>query len=141
MTHVEKVTEFHTKFGHPVRTTPNANVPEKVLRMNLIQEEVTELGEALGLTYDSSHNEWYDPSPGKDNTNLVEVADALADIDYVVSGATIVFGIPHDEIFDHVHDSNMSKLGEDGKPILRKDGKILKGPNYWAPNISQFLDK
>ena len=131
MTHLDQVREFHEAFDHPVRTTPNADVPEKVLRMNLIQEEVTELGEALGLEYWSDEG-WVDVGNPVDT---VEVADALADIDYVVQGAALTFGIPHDAVFDEVHRSNLAKAGG---PV-RADGKKLKPEGWTPPDIAGVL--
>ena len=138
MTHLDMVREFHEAFDHPVRTTPDANVPERVLRMNLIQEEVNELGEALDLY-------WYKESDGtitwdtfwhdERNVNTVEVADALADIDYVVQGAALTFGIPHDAVFDEVHRSNMAKVGG---PV-RADGEKLKRDGWAPPDIAGVL--
>ena len=138
MTHIDQVREFHEAFDHPVRSTPDADVAERVLRMNLIQEEVTELGEALGLY-------WYEEYDGtitwdafkyvERNVNTVEVADALADIDYVVQGAALTFGIPHDAVFDEVHRSNMAKVGG---PV-RADGKKLKPEGWTPPDIAGVL--
>lgn len=138
MTHIDKVREFHEAFDHPVRTTPNADVPERVLRMNLIQEEVTELGEALDLF-------WCEDNAGKivwrtwerdfHAVDTVEVADALADIDYVTQGAALTFGIPQDAVFDEVHRSNMAKVGG---PV-REDGKKLKPEGWTPPDIAGVL--
>ena len=128
MAHLDMVAEFHRAFGHPIRTIPGADVSEKALRMNLIQEAVDELASALGLEWDEDSGTWYDIGA---SVNTVEVADALADIDYVVQGAALVFGIPHDAVFDEVHRSNMAKL-VDGKVIRREDGKVLK-PEGWTP--------
>jgi predicted HAD superfamily Cof-like phosphohydrolase len=99
------------------------DVPERKLRFDLIEEEFNELREAL------------------EADDIVEVADALGDIAYVVYGAAKTFGIPLDEVVDEIHRSNMSKLGEDGKPIYREsDRKVLKGENYFPPNIKAILD-
>jgi predicted HAD superfamily Cof-like phosphohydrolase len=120
MTNFEKVAEFMNSFGQDVETEPQwTSVSE--LRYNLIDEELNELREALN------------------ERNLIEVADALTDLLYVVYGAGHSFGINLDKCFEEVHNSNMSKLGEDGKPIHREDGKVLKGPNYWAPNLKKVL--
>jgi predicted HAD superfamily Cof-like phosphohydrolase len=120
MTNFEKVAEFMNSFGQDVETEPQwTSVSE--LRYNLIDEELKELREALN------------------ERNLIEVADALTDLLYVVYGAGHSFGINLDKCFEEVHNSNMSKLGEDGKPIHREDGKVLKGPNYWAPNLKKVL--
>lgn len=118
-----QVQEFHETYNQPVRTTPSLDVPERKLRFDLIEEEFNELREAL------------------EADDIVEVADALGDIAYVVYGAAKTFGIPLDEVVDEIHRSNMSKLGEDGKPIYREsDRKVLKGENYFPPNIKAILD-
>ena len=121
MTNFEKVAEFMTSFKQDVETEPQwTSVSE--LRYNLIDEELKELRQAL------------------DERNLIEVADALTDLLYVVYGAGHSFGINLDKCFEEVHNSNMSKLGEDGRPIYREDGKVLKGPNYWSPNLKKILN-
>jgi len=121
MTNFEKVAEFMTSFRQDVETEPQwTSVSE--LRYNLIDEELKELRQAL------------------DERNLIEVADALTDLLYVVYGAGHSFGINLDKCFEEVHNSNMSKLGEDGRPIYREDGKVLKGPNYWSPNLKKILN-
>jgi len=120
MTNFEKVAEFMNAFKQDVETEPQwTSVSE--LRYSLIDEELKELREAL------------------DDRNLVEVADALTDLLYVVYGAGHSFGIDLDKCFKEVHNSNMSKLGEDGNPIYREDGKVLKGPNYWKPDLKKVL--
>ena len=111
-------------FGQEVVTKPDWPSAETMeLRVDLIEEEVGELNEAI---FDASGD-------------LVEVADALADILYVVYGAGHAFGIDLDKCFDEVHRSNMSKLGEDGKPIYREDGKVLKGESFSEPNLKEVL--
>lgn len=116
MTISQQVREFHETYDQPIRTVPTINVPELQLRLDLILEEVTELQEAL------------------EASDIVEVADALGDIAYVVYGAALTFGIPLDEIVDEIHRSNMSKLGADGKPVYREsDRKVLKGESYFPP--------
>jgi len=120
MTNFEKVEEFMNAFKQDVEKEPQwTSVSE--LRYNLIDEELKELREALN------------------ERNIVEVADALTDLLYVVYGAGHSFGINLDKCFEEVHNSNMSKLGEDGSPIYREDGKVLKGPNYWSPNLKNVL--
>lgn len=120
MTNFEKVAEFMTAFKQDVETEPGwTSVSE--LRYDLIDEELKELRQAL------------------DERNLIEVADALTDLLYVVYGAGHSFGINLDKCFEEVHNSNMSKLGEDGEPIYREDGKVLKGPNYWQPDLKKVL--
>lgn len=122
---LEQVRIFHETYGLPVKDAPDITDPKtNALRVNLLAEEVEELQEALAAG------------------DIVEVLDALTDIQYVLDGAYLSFGL-HDvkmEAFEEVQRSNMSKLGEDGQPIVRpEDGKILKGPNYFKPDIAQFI--
>ena len=118
----EMVGDFMKKFGQEVETEPKFPDNETIaLRLELIQEELNELREAVG------------------NADIVEVADALADILYVTYGAGHAFGIDLDKCFEEVQASNMSKLGEDGKPIYREDGKVLKGKNYFQPDLTSVL--
>ena len=115
--------DFMTAFGQEVLTEPtlpSAHLAK--LRLELIREEFEELAVATNAM------------------DIVEIADALTDILYVVYGAGHAFGIDLDECYHEVHRSNMSKLGADGKPIYREDGKILKGPNYFHPNLKDILD-
>ena len=122
MTNFNSVKKFMEVFGQEVKT--KAEFPsEKIikLRYNLIKEELDEFEEAL-----------------KDK-DLKEVADALTDILYVTYGAGHAFGIDLDKCFDEVQRSNMSKLGEDGKPIYNEHGKVMKGPNYFEPDLKKFL--
>ena len=126
-TTLEQVQEFHETYGLPVLSEPNIS-DEKTnrLRINLLAEELDELKEAL-----------------KDG-DIVETLDALIDLQYVLDGAFLSFGLQHvkEAAFQEVHSSNMSKLGKDGKPIIREsDGKVLKGPDYFKPDISKFLAK
>jgi predicted HAD superfamily Cof-like phosphohydrolase len=115
--------DFMTAFGQEVLTEPTLPSPELAkLRLELIREEVEEL------------------NVGIEGMDIVEIADALTDILYVVYGAGHAFGIDLDECYAEVHRSNMSKLGEDGKPIYREDGKVLKGPNYFHPNLKDILE-
>jgi predicted HAD superfamily Cof-like phosphohydrolase len=122
MTNFEKVKTFMQTFGQEVKIKPSFST-DKIndLRYNLIKEELSELKEAM------------------DNKDLLEVADALTDILYVTYGAGIAFGIDLDKCFDEVQNSNMSKLGEDGKPIYNEAGKVMKGPNYFKPDLSKFV--
>ena len=122
-TNFELAGQFMRAFGQEVLTKPT--LPEQnlaKLRLELIREEVEEL------------------NVGIEGMDIVEIADALTDILYVVYGAGHAFGIDLDECYHEVHRSNMSKLGEDGKPIYREDGKVLKGPNYFHPNLKDILD-
>ena len=122
MTNFEKVKTFMQTFGQEVKTKPSFST-DKIndLRYNLINEELSELKEAM------------------DNKDLLEVADALTDILYVTYGAGIAFGIDLDKCFDEVQNSNMSKLGENGKPIYNEAGKVMKGPNYFKPDLSKYV--
>lgn len=126
-TTLEQVKEFHETYGLPVERTPNiSDAKTNELRVNLIAEELEELQEALN------------------DGDIVEVLDALTDLQYVLDGAYLSFGLHEVKTaaFNEVHASNMSKLGEDGKPIRREsDGKILKGPNYWKPDLSKFIQQ
>lgn len=118
----ELVGDFMEVFGQQVNCEPTLRDREtQDLRIDLISEELEEL--QLAIT----------------NNDIVEVADALTDLLYVVYGAGHAFGIDLDECFTEVHESNMSKLGEDGRPIYREDGKVLKGPNYFVPNLEEIL--
>ena len=110
-------------FGQEVKTKPSFSTDKiNKLRYDLIKEELDELKNAL------------------DNKDLLEVADALTDILYVTYGAGHAFGINLDNCFDEVQNSNMSKLDENGNPIKNEQGKVLKGPKYFKPNLSKFLD-
>ena len=124
MTNFEKVGLFMTTFGQEVKKKSELS-SEKInsLRISLIQEELEELTKAI-----------------KDN-DILEVADALTDILYVTYGAGHSFGINLDKCFDEVQKSNMSKLGKDGKPIYNEHGKVMKGPDYFKPNLSKFIVK
>jgi len=117
-----KLKEFHDAFGHPVANTPTTSVNHE-LRYKLMAEENLEYYDAV------------------ENGDLVETADALADQLYILCGTIVAHGMQHiiEKVFAEVHDSNMSKLGADGKPIYREDGKIMKGPDYRKPDIGQFL--
>ena len=122
-TNFELAGDFMNAFGQEVLTEPTLPSPELAkLRLELIREEVEEL------------------NVGIEGMDIVEIADALTDILYVVYGAGHAFGIDLDECYHEVHRSNMSKLGADGKPIYREDGKVMKGPNYFHPNLKDVLD-
>ena len=124
MTNFNKVGIFMKTFGQEIKNRPSFST-EKInqLRISLIQEEVDELKEAMA------------------NNDLLEVADALTDLLYVTYGAGHAFGIDLDKCFNEVQNSNMSKLGEDGKPIYNELGKVMKGPNYFKPDLSKFVNK
>ena len=124
MSNFSKVGTFMKTFGQEVKTKPSFST-EKInkLRIDLIKEELEELTEAMN------------------DKDLLEVADALTDILYVTYGAGHAFGINLDKCFDEVQKSNMSKLGKDGKPIYNEDGKVMKGPDYFKPDLSKILKK
>ena len=122
MTNFESVKKFMHTFGQEVRT--KAGFPnDKIigLRFDLIREELSELKEAV------------------EKKDIKEVADALTDILYVTYGAGHAFGINLDKCFEEVQNSNMSKLGSDGKPIYNEHGKVMKGPDYFKPNLNKFV--
>lgn len=150
MSNFEKVREFHESFGMPVNEMgTNVSADRVKLRLDLIVEELDELFEATlniprGTVSDLIWNtlkERGEDEPVSVNNGSVAIfstvgtADALVDLLYVIYGACLEFGINADAVFDEVHKSNMSKLGADGKPIYREDGKVLKGPNFFEPNI------
>tara|TARA_B100001027_G_C15968329_1_gene198649 strand:- start:93 stop:464 length:372 start_codon:yes stop_codon:yes gene_type:complete len=122
MTNFNKVGIFMKTFGQEVKKEPSFSTDNiNQLRISLIQEELDELKEAM-------HNK-----------DLIEVADALTDLLYVTYGTGHAFGIDLDKCFNEVQNSNMSKLGDDGKPIYNEKGKVLKGPNYFKPDLKKFL--
>jgi predicted HAD superfamily Cof-like phosphohydrolase len=136
----ERVREFMENYGHPVYDEPTAIADPnwETMRLALIQEEFAELLDACG--YDLAAQEIRDVELTKwRSTDLVEAADALGDLDYVVNGAALGMGIPLPDVTAEIHRSNMSKMGADGKPIYREDGKVLKGPNYSPPNLIKVL--
>ena len=122
MTNFEKVGLFMKTFGQEIKVKAGMST-EKIntLRINLIKEELDELKKAV------------------DDKDILEIADALTDILYVTYGAGHSFGIDLDKCFEEVQNSNMSKSGEDGKPIYNEQGKVMKGPNYFKPDLSKFV--
>lgn len=124
---LNSVIEFHTVYGQNVSHSPTAELSESTvnLRFRLMAEENQEYLEAAK------------------NKNLTEVADALGDMLYILCGTIIEHGLQHkiEEVFSEIHRSNMSKLDENGKPIYREDGKVLKGANYFKPNIAKILEE
>ena len=122
MSNFNKVGIFMKTFGQEVKTKPSFS-SDKInkLRIDLIKEELDELKEAMN------------------NNDLLEVADALTDILYVTYGAGHAFGINLDKCFDEVQNSNMSKLNENGEPIYNDSGKVMKGPNYFKPDLTKFV--
>ena len=122
MSNFNKVGIFMKTFGQEVKNKPSFSTDKiNKLRIDLINEELEELKEAIK------------------QKNLLEVADALTDILYVTYGAGHAFGIDLDKCFDEVQSSNMSKLDENGTPIYNESGKVMKGPNYFKPNLSKFV--
>lgn len=124
MTQYHKVKKFHEIYDCHIgdqATFPSDD--ERVLRKNLLREEFDEY---LAAEADN---------------NLVEVADALGDMLYIIYGTAVSYGLPINEIFDEIHNSNLSKLDENGLPIRRDDGKILKGPNYFRPDIASIISE
>ena len=124
---IKAVHEFHTAFGLGIQNslTAELEINRNLLRYKLMREE---------------NEEYLDAANNKD---LVEVADALGDMLYILCGTIIEHGMQHkiEEVFNEIQKSNMSKLGADGKPIFREDGKVLKGPNYFKPDINSILNK
>ena len=122
MTNFEKVKQFMQTFGQELKTKASfSDEKTNQLRLDLITEELEELKNAM------------------ESKDLLEVADALTDILYVTYGAGHAFGINLDNCFDEVQNSNMSKLGKNGKPIYNESGKVMKGPDYFKPDLSKFL--
>ena len=123
MTNFNKVGTFMKTFGQEVKVKPSFSTDKiNKLRLDLIREELNELKEAMN------------------NKDLLEVADALTDILYVTYGAGHAFGINLDKCFEEVQNSNMSKLDKNGKPIYNEHGKVMKGPNYFKPDLSKFVN-
>ena len=123
MSNFNKVGIFMKTFGQEVKSKPSFSTDKiNKLRIDLIKEELDELKEAM------------------DNNDLLEVADALTDILYVTYGAGHAFGINLDKCFDEVQDSNMSKLDENKQPIYSESGKVMKGPNYYPPNLKKIIE-
>ena len=124
---IEAVTKFHESYGLGIEHTPKANLPKNIseLRFNLMKEENEEYLQAA------------------QNEDLIEIGDALGDMLYILCGTIIAHGFQDkiESIFDEIQRSNMSKLGADGKPIFRKDGKVMKGPNYFKPDLKKILVK
>jgi predicted HAD superfamily Cof-like phosphohydrolase len=124
---LKAVQEFHTAFAIGHSEVPKADLEpaKKILRYELMREENEEYFEAV------------------QNNDLVEIADALGDMLYILCGTIIEHGLQHkiEDVFDEIQRSNMSKLGSDGKPIYREDGKVMKGPNYFKPDFSKILNQ
>ena len=119
----DKVRDFHSAFNMKVSEDPDLEIEDVALRLKLITEEYKEVVEAI------------------ESGRIVDIAKELSDILYVVYGTAVSFGIDIDAVFDEVHRSNMSKLGSDGRPIYRDDGKVLKGENYIPADVQKVLDE
>jgi predicted HAD superfamily Cof-like phosphohydrolase len=123
---LEAVAEFHQAFGLGIRNTSTADLGESThrLRFNLMKEENEEYWEAV------------------QNNDLTEIADALGDMLYILCGTILEHGLQHkiEAVFEEIQRSNMSKLGADGKPVYREDGKVMKGPNYFKPDVAKILE-
>jgi predicted HAD superfamily Cof-like phosphohydrolase len=142
MNDTEVLKHFHKTFGHPVAEVPvPGSVELRHLRLKLIAEELAELADALcfNFTYElepmikvGGHSTY--------DVDLVEAADACGDLRVVVVGTEVALGLPGQEVFAEIARSNLSKLDDDGKPILRADGKLLKGPHYVPPNITRLIE-
>lgn len=117
------VTEFHETYLQPIRTTPTLDVPERAMRFLLIEEEFKELTEA------------------HENDDFVEIVDAWADLIYVIYGAALTHGVNLDNVLEEIQRSNLSKLDENGNPIFREDGKVLKGKGYFPPDVAKVLNE
>ena len=123
MSNFSKVGVFMKTFGQEIKDKPSFSTDKiNKLRLDLIKEELSELTEAMN------------------NKDLLEVADALTDILYVTYGAGHAFGINLDKCFEEVQNSNMSKLDDNGKPIYNEHGKVMKGPNYFKPDLTKFIN-
>lgn len=124
---INAVKEFHTAFGLGIHSVPTADLgaQKKLLRYNLMKEENEEYWEAV------------------QNNDIIEIADALGDMLYILCGTILEHGLQHkiEAIFDEIQQSNMSKLGEDGQPIYREDGKVMKGPHYFKPNFEKLFSE
>ena len=122
---IQAVHEFHSTFGLGIKNEPTGDLGENknLLRFNLMKEENEEYLEAV------------------QNNDITEIADALGDMLYILCGTILEHGLQHkiEAVFDEIQRSNMSKLGADGKPIYREDGKVIKGPNYFKPNFEEIL--
>lgn len=124
---LEAVAGFHQAFGLGIRNTPTADLGESthLLRFNLMKEENEEYWEAV------------------QNKDLTEIADALGDMLYILCGTLLEHGLQYkiEAVFEEIQRSNMSKLGADGKPVYREDGKVMKGPNYFKPDVAKILER
>lgn len=130
--YADNVVEFHDAFAHPINAILDIGL--LVLRSDLIREEFHEFDEAV----DKVLADLYSGKPPTQD-HYANLLKEMADLQYVLSGMAVALGMPLKEAFLEVHESNMSKLGDDGKPIYREDGKVLKGPNYQKPDLRQLV--
>lgn len=146
--HDTPVREFHEVFDHPIsydpKKTPDINI--RVLRVQMLASELVELARAMGVKLKVDTTQTGDEDAcvlcaddGGGRYDPVEAADALGDLRYIVDGGNLVCGFPGDMVLAEIHRSNMSKLGPDGRPVKREDGKVLKGLNYTKPNIAKVI--
>jgi len=131
---LQEVTEFHETFGHPVNVEPTFELLE--FRYTLIAEEVKELADEMAtMAMQVKAN----ADPAAIRKTKAKMLKEASDLQYVLHGLAVALGLDLEAGYKEVHRSNMSKLGEDGKPIYREDGKVLKGPNYFEPDMEQFV--
>jgi len=134
---IDDVTKFHETYNVPILDSPQ--FPSEVrmlLRQDIIEEEIDELYDAMGCLRDEIASVY---GLDKDQADIVEVADAIADAIYVLIGTALEFGIPLEKVWNEVHRSNMSKLDDDGNPVYREDGKVLKSNNFSPPDIASII--
>jgi predicted HAD superfamily Cof-like phosphohydrolase len=138
---LNEVIDFHKAFGHPLGEEPSSKEIE--LRFNLIEEEFIETADELAdyaAFVERNDTKVITPETVEELATIrMQLTKELADMLYVIYGTAVSFDLPLEEVYKEVHRSNMSKLGEDGQPIFREDGKVLKGPNYKAADIAQFF--
>ena len=127
------VKEFHEVMSHPVNAEWTPRLLD--LRMSLVQEELLEINDEIVEIYVGLQSGDYPTVQQK-----ARLLKEMADLQYVLSGMAVCLGLPLQNAFSRVHESNMSKLGDDGKPVLREDGKVLKGPNYLPPTLLDLID-
>lgn len=146
--HDTPVREFHEAFGLPVNYDPTLppSMAQRVLRVQMLATDLVELARAssVNLRVDSTLSGDEDAcvvcvEAPSDEYDPVEAADALGDIKYLADGGNVVYGFPGDLVTAEIHRSNMSKLGDDGRPVFRADGKVMKGPKYFKPDIRRVL--
>lgn len=145
--HDTPVREFHEVFGHPVNFDPKhePSIEQRLLRVQMIASELVELARAMGVMLwirselNDDEDKCVSVEPVARRYDPIEAADAFGDIRYLVDGGNLICGFPGELVLAEIHRSNMSKLGADGKPVTRADGKTIKGPNYFKPNIAKVI--